>query len=282
MRNAARNRALMSRHRINYGAASNDEYIRYQSYGLGDPYDRIWEPNITQPIITTTVDIRTDDFDHPPARVMQTAYQSSDSFRISFSLPSGTSYHFTLYFSEISTNVTMDGERVFGLQILNGSQIFGSMTVDLFELYNNTRNKAYIIYAVSPMYIDTAGVASFVFMKQNGSRFGPIISGIELFQFFDNDMSLGTDDNEVETLKHITTFFPSLDIWTGDPCLPYAYNWLTCTNDSRPYISTIYMNNQGLTGKIPEEFKSFKALTQLSLAETSSMDIFQTYHLFCT
>ncbi|KAH7297424.1 hypothetical protein KP509_26G069200 [Ceratopteris richardii] len=264
MHNAARNRALMSRHRINYGAASNDEYIRYQSDGLGDPYDRIWEPDITEPILTTTANVGTNVFDHPPVRVMQRAYESSDFFNISFNLASGTSYHFTLYYSEISTNVTMDGERVFSLQVFNGSD-FGSAMLDLFKLANNTHNNVYITYSIYPMYIGSAGVANFAFTKQNGSRFGPIICGLELFQVFDNDMSLGTDDDEVATLKDIMSFFPSLDIWTGDPCLPYAYNWLTCTNDSRPYISTIDLHNNSLTGPIPDFLGALPALTTLNL-----------------
>ncbi|KAH7297442.1 hypothetical protein KP509_26G069900 [Ceratopteris richardii] len=267
MHNKARNRAFMSRHRINYGAASNNEYIRYQEDGFGDPYDRIWEPNITGPILTTTATTGTDVFDHPPAKVLQTAYESSDSFIISFGLPSGTSYHFTLYFAEISMNVTNVGDRVFSLQVFNGSALFGSANIDLYKLANGTHNLVYITYSTFPMYIGTAGVANFVFTKQNGSRFDPIIAGLELFQIFDNDMSSGTDDDEVATLKNITNFFPSLDIWSGEPCLPYAYNWLTCTNDSRPYISSISLNDQGLSGKIPEGFKSFKALTELSLAD---------------
>ncbi|KAH7297437.1 hypothetical protein KP509_26G069500 [Ceratopteris richardii] len=267
MRNAARNRALMSRHRINYGAASNDEYIRYQEDGLGDPYDRIWEPNITGPILATTASIGTDLFDHPPIRVLQTAYESSDSFNISFSLPSGTSYHFTLYYVEISMNITMNGDRVFSLQVLNGSTLFYATELDLYKLAGDVHNMAYITYSLLPMYIGSAGVVNFAFTKQNGSRFGPIIAGLELFQIFDNDMSLGTNDDEVATLKNITSFFPNLDVWTGDPCLPYAYNWITCTNDSRPYISSISLNAKGLSGKIPEGLKFFKALMELSLAD---------------
>ncbi|KAH7297413.1 hypothetical protein KP509_26G068600 [Ceratopteris richardii] len=197
MHNKAQNRAFMSRHRINYGAASSNEYIRYQEDGLGDPYDRIWEPNITGPILTTTATTGTDVFDHPPVRVLQTAYESSASLNISFSLPSGTSYHFTLYFSEISMNVTMDGDRVFSLQVFNGSTLYGYTELDLYKLSNDTHNLVHITYSAFPMYISSAGAVNFVFMKQNGSRFGPIIAGLELFQVFDNDMSLGTDDDEV-------------------------------------------------------------------------------------
>ncbi|KAH7297461.1 hypothetical protein KP509_26G070700 [Ceratopteris richardii] len=267
MLNAARNRAFLSKHRINYGAASDSDYIRYQGNDLGDPYDRIWKPDIQGPILTTNKTVATDVYDHPPARVLQTAFEMSDSFNISFPLPLGTSYHFTLYFSEISKEVKKDGQRVFSLQVLNGSSLFGSLVIDLYKLSNNTRNGAYIAYSIFPMYIGSAGPASFVFTKQKGSKFSPIIAGLELFQVFDKDMSLGTDNNEVATLKNITSSYPNLDIWTGDPCLPFEYNWLTCTNNSRPYISTISMNNQGLSGEIPESFKSFKALTRLSLAE---------------
>ncbi|KAH7297453.1 hypothetical protein KP509_26G070500 [Ceratopteris richardii] len=53
-------------------------------------------------------------------------------------------------------------------------------------------------------------------------------------------------------MKDITGFFPSLDIWTGDPCLPFAYNWLTCTNDTRPYISIISLAENKLNGSIPD------------------------------
>ncbi|KAH7297447.1 hypothetical protein KP509_26G070300 [Ceratopteris richardii] len=254
-------------HRINYGAVSNDDYIRYQEDGLGDPYDRIWKPDTQKPILTTSAAVGTNIPDHPPARVLQTAYENSDSFNISFNLLPEKYYHFTQYFSEISTNVTMDGQRVFNFQVYIGGSLFGSELLDIYKNTSNTHDNPLYTYSVYPMYVGSATVVSFVFMKQNGSKFGPLISGLELFQIFDNDMSLGTDDDEVATLKNITGFFPSLDIWTGDPCLPFAYNWLTCTHDTRPYISKIFMNNKGLSGNIPKSFNSLKAITQLSLAE---------------
>ncbi|KAH7433926.1 hypothetical protein KP509_07G092900 [Ceratopteris richardii] len=72
---------------------------------------------------------------------------------------------------------------------------------------------------------------------------------------------------KVSTLKEIISAYPSLDSWTGDPCLPYKYNWLTCNNAARPNIYSISLENQNLQGVIPNLFNSFKLLTALSLAE---------------
>ncbi|KAH6555992.1 hypothetical protein KP509_1Z211700 [Ceratopteris richardii] len=68
-------------------------------------------------------------------------------------------------------------------------------------------------------------------------------------------------------LREIISAFADLDSWTGDPCLPYAYNWLTCNNVSRPNIYTISLENHNLHGAIPNQFNSLKHLTKLSLAE---------------
>ncbi|KAI5063253.1 hypothetical protein GOP47_0021800 [Adiantum capillus-veneris] len=264
----ARGRPLTYMQRINYGAPSSETYISYQADGGGDPYDRVWKPDSREPILSTTSLVGTNVTDHPPLRVLQTAYERDDAFNLTFSLPSSRFYHFALYYAELSTNVTMPGQRVFKLQVFNASSsLFGEVTLDLFKLNNNSRFNVYMTYTKFPLYVGIQGFLNLIFTKDGNSTYGPIVCGLELLQFFDHDMSLGTDDDEVHTLRNITSVFPSLGSWSGDPCLPYAYNWLSCTSDLQPYISNISLDRYDLGGQIPAEFEKFKALVRLSLAE---------------
>ncbi|MCO5573324.1 hypothetical protein L7F22_027093 [Adiantum nelumboides] len=118
MAQRARGRPLTYMQRINYGAPSVDTYISYQADGGGDPYDRVWKPDIQGPILTTTLLVKTNVTDRPPVRVLQTAYQPDASFNLTFSLPSASFYHFALYYAELSMDVSMPGQRVFTLQVV--------------------------------------------------------------------------------------------------------------------------------------------------------------------
>eukprot|EP00250_Pteridium_aquilinum_P022388 c25365_g2_i6 orf=50-2548(+) len=260
------NRPLFYMHRINYGAPSNDTVISYEQDGLGDSYDRVWQPDTRAPIISTSSTVATGSPDYAPAKVIQDAYQSDDSINLTFSLPPNHFYHYTLYFSELSANVTLPGQRVFQEQVFNGTKsLFAEETTDIFKFKHNTRFIMYELYAGIPVYVGIEGFISFIFTKQHDSIYGPLICGLEILQVSDHDMPLGIDDDEDATLINVTSPFSSLNSWSGDPCLPYAYNWLTCTKDMRPFISTISLSNKSLVGEIPTGLNNFKALVELSL-----------------
>ncbi|KAH7307103.1 hypothetical protein KP509_22G045800 [Ceratopteris richardii] len=203
-------------------------------------------------------------------RVLQTAYEEQNSIEISFTLTVGGYYFIFLHFAEISPNVTGAGQRVFDFQVHNGTNIIGWWyDWDTYVESGNLVNSLVYYYYTRPIYIAGGDDGHFgvSFQRKDNSTYGPMISGLDLLQVFDRDISWGTNDSDVSMLREIINAFPSLGSWTGDPCLPYAYNWLTCNNVSRPNIYTISLENHNLHGAIPNQFNSLKHLTELSLAE---------------
>ncbi|KAH7280044.1 hypothetical protein KP509_37G050000 [Ceratopteris richardii] len=63
---------------------------------------------------------------------------------------------------------------------------------------------------------------------------------------------------------HLESLFSNLKSWMGDPCLPYSYNWLSCTEDTRPHIEKMTLATNNLSGSIPD-LSSLQNLTVLDL-----------------
>lgn len=189
----AASRAMFTLYRVNYGAPSN-YIVRYPD----DRFDRVWDPDTTQPSIgsmsTSQIVDTTNLPEHPPLQVMQTAYQNDEYFSINMSVASGYSYFFELYFTEISENVTAAGQRVFELDVLNGTgDLFASSTIDLYSLGYLHSHEVSPKY---PVFVQAGGDLNFSFQKLTNSIYGPLICGLELLRISDNDMSLGSDEQD--------------------------------------------------------------------------------------
>jgi hypothetical protein len=62
----------------------------------------------------------------------------------------------------------------------------------------------------------------------------------------------------------------NLTDWTGDPCVPWPFDWLACTSDlSTPRITNLSLANYGYGGSIPPEISNLTALTYLALNNNS-------------
>ncbi|KAH7285318.1 hypothetical protein KP509_33G022200 [Ceratopteris richardii] len=260
-------RPLVTVSRRNYGARNSSEYLRYSgsdSEGYSDVYDRIWEPDTDgTPLVTTQ---RTDfglGTDNVPISVMQTARADNESFSLRFNVTAGSWYFYCQYFAEISPDVNGPGQRVFENADKNYSYTYKN-TYDSykdFQLYSTL-----LVYASHGIYVDFPPKFEVQLIRSNTSINGPIINAIEVFRYLNKDLSLGTINQEVSVVTTITESFGGLRSWNGDPCLPYAYNWLACSSDERPSINEIHLANQDLNGEIPSEIDSLKNLTVLSFA----------------
>ncbi|KAH7307086.1 hypothetical protein KP509_22G044900 [Ceratopteris richardii] len=253
---------MLTAKRLNFGELSG-KYIRYGD----DVYDRIWEPDMNGPILATTLDVDNYNGEMIPVPVLQTAQVDNDIIDRTIIVSPNKLYYIQFAFAEISPNVTSIGQRAFDLQISTGKTIVLDTPYDVYMDAGNLTYSALVSSLLEPINVGSGGSIELTLKKQVGSTYGPLISGLELFQLFGGNLSMGTDDAEVSMLREIISAFPSLDSWTGDPCLPYPYNWLTCNNVSRPNIYTISLENHNLHGVIPNQFNSFKLLTELSLAE---------------
>ncbi|CAK9869277.1 unnamed protein product, partial [Sphagnum jensenii] len=59
----------------------------------------------------------------------------------------------------------------------------------------------------------------------------------------------------------------NLTDWTGDPCVPVPYPWVTCSTDSNfvPSITAVNLSGYNLTGPISPSFGNLQNLTSLAL-----------------
>jgi hypothetical protein len=51
----------------------------------------------------------------------------------------------------------------------------------------------------------------------------------------------------------------------GDPCLPVAWDWVSCNSASPPQVTTIALSNKNLSGTIPNSLATMTALQSISL-----------------
>lgn len=259
-------RAMFDPHRINYGAPSPNYTVSYPS----DQFDRVWDPDTRRPSISTTHDVNTYYSEHPPVLVMQTALQDEEYINIEISVPaSGHAYFYAVYLAEIDENVTGAGQRVFKLEVHDDQGVLRSFVekIDLYMAGGLTRYQARELYSPDPIFSGDGRHLNFSFQRLPNSTYGPLVCGLELLRLSDNEMSLSTHDDDVVALKQVATTFSSLNSWSGDPCLPYAYNWLKCTNDGRPRISNLYLSNKDLHGEIPAAINDLTALVEVSLSQ---------------
>lgn len=255
-------KALFLQYRINYGSSTNND-VRYPD----DVFDRIWAANTTRPWLNTSHSINTDISEDPPSIVMQTAYMSNDSFNINFIDFTGThGYFYMLYFSEISSQVTAPGQRVFDETTFNGTFTMSSSSIDL---YSNETNSLYGVvesFNTNILIVQEGGYLNFSFQKSFAtSIYGPLICALELQRLSDAEMSLSTLQSDATALDTMKEAFQGFDSWSGDPCLPYAYNWLTCSLTSPPRIVTLLLSKQNLTGEIPSSINNLTALVKIDL-----------------
>ncbi|MFS7964910.1 putative transferase [Helianthus anomalus] len=75
--------------------------------------------------------------------------------------------------------------------------------------------------------------------------------------------------NVVEGLASLQNAFSVLQEWGGDPCLPapYSWEWIECSNDNIPRVTSIDLHNNSLTGPIPKFLGTLPNLKQLNLGD---------------
>ncbi|KAL2636115.1 hypothetical protein R1flu_007594 [Riccia fluitans] len=244
--------------RLNCGASFTDPPVRYPD----DRYDRIWYTpgvnyNINGTKTTTTVPVPKN-FDKPPMAVMQSAWVTSGSFWWSYN-PSAyelrltSVYYVNFFFAEIQTVKATD-IRILSIAF-NGVNYssWTNLTID-----SSTKQFPY-----KQLVLSSIG-ANFTFFADPTSTLGPILNAGEIYASRNKNMSstYGKDVNALEVLKTRL----GLKSWAGDPCLPVAFDWLTCDDEGLTRrVTSIKLSKYNLTGTLTDAIAELTALTDLWL-----------------
>ncbi|KAG8494985.1 hypothetical protein CXB51_012679 [Gossypium anomalum] len=246
------NRALMLRRRVAYGTTA---IVR----STDDFYDRIWVPAVNGDDFTvltsdeTFIEVSLDD--SPPRALFQNAFatdNTSTSIQLGTNLPTTkVPVYMNLYYSEASV---LDSTQKRSLQLLVDGKINSKPFIPVygtageFTLYNLTANS------------DT----TFSLAASPDSTLPPLINALEVFTVSD-ELTDGTNGDDVEGLASLQDEFDVLKDWGGDPCLPspYSWDWINCTSGSTPRVTALYLGSFGLSGFLPD----FSSMTSLEIID---------------
>lgn len=253
--------------RVNFGALT-PEALRYPD----DPYDRIWDSDLekrqnflvgvasgTERINTSqNVDVSTREY--PPVKVMQTAVVGTKgllTYRLNLEdFPSNARAY--AYFAEIE-DLGPNETRKFTLT----EPDFGDYNNAVVNIVENA-NGSYRLYEPSYMNVSLAFILSFAFQKTSDSTQGPLLNAIEISRYAQIASRTDVLDLTVVDALHSMS---SENVFTdqGDPCLPVAWEWVTCNSMTPPRITKIRLSGRGIKGMIPSELNNLVQLTELWL-----------------
>ncbi|MCO5567352.1 hypothetical protein L7F22_021042 [Adiantum nelumboides] len=245
---------------VDYGAAT-DEITRFPD----DPIDRIWQADTShRPIQSTSKEATDLPWAAPPLQVLQTAYVQDKQIMLILPVPKGANYvyYVGIYIYDTSeTQLVRKGQRAF---VWQGTGYLPSDPVDLFD-------RSQHIYTLlhwgtlSPLHAVGDGHLNFTVTKTANSTYGPIVNALQLFRDF-GPVLPGSNGQDIDAISFIqTNHFTSLRTWSGDPCSPYPYNWLTCTRDKFPRVSKLLLSYRDLGGNMPTRINSLESLVEIFL-----------------
>ncbi|XP_023761013.1 putative leucine-rich repeat receptor-like serine/threonine-protein kinase At2g19230 [Lactuca sativa] len=250
-------RALFLINRFSYGASG---IIRFPQ----DPYDRIWRPALggtkAKTVTNDAILIDPTGANDPPSGIFENAItvnSTSDSLYLGTISPLNTPVSMTMYFSEVS-NLNLTGQM--------RSFRFYETTSSSSSSISDPISPPYRTMIVRYLYNYTVdSITDISLIATTNSDLPPIINAIETFNISEV-LTEGTDSNDVAALALLQTTFDVLGEWSGDPCLPapYSWDWLKCSNETPPRITSLYLNGYELSGELPD-ISSMDALEIIDL-----------------
>ncbi|BBN08361.1 hypothetical protein MPTK1_4g10940 [Marchantia polymorpha subsp. ruderalis] len=239
--------------RINFGAKS-DESVRYPD----DPYDRVWDSDMKlfegalRETIATSEKVEQEHLrEDPPSAVLETALTSSTTIIVP--VPDIRDYYRAyLYFAEV---INLDEEvlRSFDI-ILNGVYIKRDLSISA-GLHSGLE--------IAAGNISGSEVINVTLSRRPYSNLGPIINALEIYSVIPG--SVGTFESDVLAVRSLVSGFKLEQLSVGDPCVPIAWEWLSCTTENPPRVSAVLLSRMNLTGFIPSSVLDLPELTDLWL-----------------
>ncbi|PWA84969.1 Concanavalin A-like lectin/glucanase, subgroup [Artemisia annua] len=101
------------------------------------------------------------------------------------------------------------------------------------------------------MNVKLSFVFSFSFQKTQDSSEGLLLNAIEISKYV--PISSKTDKRDMNVLGEFRSMLASKDlIEEGDPSVPAEWEWVTCSLNSPPRITKMWLKGNSLNGTIPE------------------------------
>ncbi|KAL8225184.1 hypothetical protein R6Q57_017741 [Mikania cordata] len=250
--------ALLLNSRFAYAA---NQTIRFPL----DPYDRIWVPGVSTNLENLKNDasiITVDVPDNPPQAVLQNAVATRNTSQMitlglgTLNYPIRHPAYINWYFSEVKQ---LNSSEIRSFRVFKNNLPFSLPIVPPFG-----KVVEYFFSNLS-ITIDT----NFSLDPLGDSTHPPLINAGEFFSISDA-LSDGTNNNDVEGLASLQNAFSVLREWNGDPCLPgpYSWEWINCTGDTIPRVTSLNLNGFNLTGPLPD-FSKMDALETIDLRNNS-------------
>ncbi|KAG0578742.1 hypothetical protein KC19_4G046800 [Ceratodon purpureus] len=242
--------------RKNYGGPGTGTYSYPQ-----DPYDRTWRNdgvgNSPSALTTDQVVSIGAAYNRPPSLIMQTAkFGAGANDTFTKAVPISTHYVLYLYFAEID-NTTTVGSRVFDILINDVPWVKN------FDILANRSGVLYESMQLTKAIESAVPSFSFTLVPSANTAQPPLINGAEVLHPSDI-VALRALEQDVLGVESIKAAF-KLDSWTGDPCLPVPYDWITCDSSSPARVIAVQLANMSLTGSIPSGIANLTALVTLNL-----------------
>nr|GEX89456.1 malectin-like carbohydrate-binding domain-containing protein [Tanacetum cinerariifolium] len=256
-----RNRALFLSARLSYGASVP---LRYPN----DLYDRIWIPRSAsgglEIVRSDAIFVDATAPNNPPTGIFENAITVPSTYYsviLGQFQPSYPPVYINMYFSEVKN---LESTQTRSFNILEKSTL-ASRYLQLPISPPFSRVVERHLYNYKADYINT----TLSLDATSYSDLPPLINGYELFAISEV-LTDGTDSNDVEALGLLISTFVVLGGWSGDPCLPapYSWDWLNCSNDATPRVTSLYLDSFGLSGLLPD-ISSMDALEIIDLHNNS-------------
>ncbi|CAK9869247.1 unnamed protein product [Sphagnum jensenii] len=260
-----------TKYRLNFGG---DGLVRHPD----DEFDRYWFPiqgsnstfiQSTSPLQTLVASKIVGDEviipGEPPATVMDTALTSSGNITISFPDDYNYEYILSFYYAELNSTANASS-RNFYLEVQGGSE--GAVLLNPY--YASTAAFTADIYLYQDIAY-TPGADIVLYPDQTvSSPLGPIANALETWEMSTNSMATMTNNQDAIAIEEIKSSMNLID-WSGDPCVPVPYHWVTCSTDSNfvPSITAVNLSGYNLTGPISPSFGNLLSLTSLVLQNNS-------------
>ncbi|KAJ0765354.1 putative transferase [Helianthus annuus] len=220
----------------------------------------MWVPARTTNLVHLTSDasiINVKVPDNPPQAVLKNAVatqNTSQFINLGFNVvddPFRYPAYINWYFSEVRE---LNSSELRSFRIFKDNLPFSLPIVPRFG--------EVVEYFISNLSLTTE--TNFSLNPLDDSTLPPLINAAELFSIRDA-LSNGTNNNDAS----LQNAFIILQQWSGDPCLPapYSWEWIKCSGDYIPRVTSIDLHNNSLSGPIPKFLGTLPNLKQLNLSD---------------
>ncbi|CAK9266660.1 unnamed protein product [Sphagnum jensenii] len=256
-----------TKYMLNFGG---DGLVRYPD----DEFDRYWFPiqgsnstviQSTSPlqrlVASKTVWLSDGLFGSPPETVLKSALTSSGNITITFPDDYGYQFIFSFYYAELNSTANASS-RNFYIK-LPGTP--GDLPLNPYSDGSNSAFNASDLFVWGTLYTPGADIVLYP-DPTVPSPLGPIANALEFWQMSTNSMAPVTENQDAIAIEEIKSSMNLTD-WTGDPCVPVPYPWVTCSTDGNfvPSITAVNLSGYNLTGPISPSFGNLLSLTSLAL-----------------